>query len=304
MSSGQQNAVTWAPSSTRSLAACRTTSPRSSRAFLHHARPRSQRSEPTFDWDSARGRHRGGHCLSAGGGDESVVGLLERSDCRCWRFSCCLSRHWSIGFRHSVRVPADLRARWLFHLIRPADHSAYMAGVRRAAVVKLVVPVLLALTAVTRSRVRPANGDRALHIRVAQRARARARRSCWDIAGCPLHPVTFRRGRDDLRWYLRVHLLDWRVHGGMAGAPGAEHHARHGRSLCRHRDHLCGHPWNGHVAAARSSLKSSSTSSSTRRLWVSRNDSLVTLGRRRATTVTDLRLPGTVTNPTDRERVC
>jgi hypothetical protein len=49
------------------------------------------------------------------------------------------------GFRHSVRVPADLRARWLFHLIRPANHSAYLVGVRRAAVVKLVVPVLLAL---------------------------------------------------------------------------------------------------------------------------------------------------------------
>jgi hypothetical protein len=49
------------------------------------------------------------------------------------------------GFRHSVRVPADLRARWLFHLIRPVNHSAYMAGVKRAAIVKLVVPVLLAL---------------------------------------------------------------------------------------------------------------------------------------------------------------
>jgi hypothetical protein len=49
------------------------------------------------------------------------------------------------GFRHSVRVPADLRARRLFHLIRPANHSAYMAGVKRAMVVKLVVPMLLAL---------------------------------------------------------------------------------------------------------------------------------------------------------------
>ena len=49
------------------------------------------------------------------------------------------------GFRHSVRVPADLRARWLFHLIRPANHHAYMTGVKRAAIVKLVVPVLLAL---------------------------------------------------------------------------------------------------------------------------------------------------------------
>jgi hypothetical protein len=50
-----------------------------------------------------------------------------------------------IGFRHSVRVPADLRARWLFHLIRPANHVAYMAGAKRAGIVKLVVPVLLAL---------------------------------------------------------------------------------------------------------------------------------------------------------------
>ena len=50
-----------------------------------------------------------------------------------------------IGFRHSIRVPADLRARWLFHLIRPANHAAYMAGVKRAAVVKLVLPVLLGL---------------------------------------------------------------------------------------------------------------------------------------------------------------
>jgi hypothetical protein len=49
------------------------------------------------------------------------------------------------GFRHSVRVPADLRARWLFHLIRPANRSVYMVGVKRAVVVKLVVPVLLAL---------------------------------------------------------------------------------------------------------------------------------------------------------------
>jgi len=49
------------------------------------------------------------------------------------------------GFRHSIRVPADLRARWLFHLIRPADRAAYLAGVRRAAVVRLVLPVLTAL---------------------------------------------------------------------------------------------------------------------------------------------------------------
>jgi hypothetical protein len=51
----------------------------------------------------------------------------------------------ALGFRHSVRVPADLYARWIFHHIRPANHAAYMAGVKRAAVVKLVLPVLLAL---------------------------------------------------------------------------------------------------------------------------------------------------------------
>jgi hypothetical protein len=50
-----------------------------------------------------------------------------------------------IGCRHAIRVPADLRGRWIFHLIRPANHSAYMAGVKRAAGVRLVTPVLLAL---------------------------------------------------------------------------------------------------------------------------------------------------------------
>jgi hypothetical protein len=49
------------------------------------------------------------------------------------------------GFRHSIRVPGDLRARWIFHLIRPTNHSAYMVGARRAAIVKVVVPALLAL---------------------------------------------------------------------------------------------------------------------------------------------------------------
>jgi len=51
----------------------------------------------------------------------------------------------AVGFRHSIRIPADLHARWVFHLIRPANHSVYMAGVKRAAVVKLVLPVLIAL---------------------------------------------------------------------------------------------------------------------------------------------------------------
>jgi hypothetical protein len=51
----------------------------------------------------------------------------------------------TIGFRHSIRVPADLRARWMFHLIQPADHGVYLRGVKRAAVAKLVLPGLIAL---------------------------------------------------------------------------------------------------------------------------------------------------------------
>jgi hypothetical protein len=51
----------------------------------------------------------------------------------------------AIGFRHSIRVPADLGAKWMFHLIRPAAHDVYLRGVKRAAVVKLVLPALLVL---------------------------------------------------------------------------------------------------------------------------------------------------------------
>jgi len=50
-----------------------------------------------------------------------------------------------LGFRHSIRKPAELNARWLFHLIRPPNQTAYMVGVRRAAAVKLLLPLLLAL---------------------------------------------------------------------------------------------------------------------------------------------------------------
>lgn len=50
-----------------------------------------------------------------------------------------------IGFRHSIRLPAELHARWLFHLVRPANQGAYLAGAKRAALVKLVFPTLTAL---------------------------------------------------------------------------------------------------------------------------------------------------------------
>jgi hypothetical protein len=49
----------------------------------------------------------------------------------------------AMGFRHSIRIPADFRAKWIFHLIRPAAHDVYLKGVKRAAVVTLVLPVLV-----------------------------------------------------------------------------------------------------------------------------------------------------------------
>jgi hypothetical protein len=49
------------------------------------------------------------------------------------------------GFRHSIRVPPDLRARWIFHLVRPADQHACLTGAKRAALVRLVLPALVAL---------------------------------------------------------------------------------------------------------------------------------------------------------------
>ena len=49
------------------------------------------------------------------------------------------------GFRQAVRVPADLRATWTFHLAWSGDERAYLVGVKRAAFVALVLPTLLAL---------------------------------------------------------------------------------------------------------------------------------------------------------------
>jgi hypothetical protein len=49
------------------------------------------------------------------------------------------------GFRHSVRVPAELRARWLFHVVQPANQSVYLEGAKRAALVKLILPMQIAL---------------------------------------------------------------------------------------------------------------------------------------------------------------
>jgi len=47
-----------------------------------------------------------------------------------------------IGFRHLIRVPAELRANWGFQLAWRNRDRAFVAGVKRAAIVALVLPAL------------------------------------------------------------------------------------------------------------------------------------------------------------------
>lgn len=50
------------------------------------------------------------------------------------------------GFRHALRVPAELRANWSLQLAWPGDERPYLTGVRRAAFVGLGLPLLAILT--------------------------------------------------------------------------------------------------------------------------------------------------------------
>jgi hypothetical protein len=45
-----------------------------------------------------------------------------------------------LGFRHAVRVPAELRANWVFRLTWRDEQPRYLAGAKRAAFVGLVLP--------------------------------------------------------------------------------------------------------------------------------------------------------------------
>jgi hypothetical protein len=49
------------------------------------------------------------------------------------------------GLRHALRVPAELRASWTFHVCWPGDDRPYIAGVKRATLVAFVIPLLFAL---------------------------------------------------------------------------------------------------------------------------------------------------------------
>ena len=50
-----------------------------------------------------------------------------------------------VGFRHTIRVPAELRASWGFQLAWRNQQQSFIAGVKSAAIVALVVPALLVL---------------------------------------------------------------------------------------------------------------------------------------------------------------
>lgn len=50
-----------------------------------------------------------------------------------------------LGFGHVIRLPADIRANWVFQLAWLGDARPYMRGVERAALIALVVPALVAL---------------------------------------------------------------------------------------------------------------------------------------------------------------
>jgi hypothetical protein len=49
------------------------------------------------------------------------------------------------GFRHAVRVPAELRANWTFQVAWSGDERPYLAGVKRAALVSFCLPALIGL---------------------------------------------------------------------------------------------------------------------------------------------------------------
>lgn len=49
------------------------------------------------------------------------------------------------GFRHAVRIPAELGANWIFQVAWPGDERGYLSGVKKAGVVGLVLPALMTL---------------------------------------------------------------------------------------------------------------------------------------------------------------
>lgn len=49
------------------------------------------------------------------------------------------------GFRHAIRIPAELHANWIFQVAWAGDERCYLCGVKKAAVLGLVCPALITL---------------------------------------------------------------------------------------------------------------------------------------------------------------
>ena len=139
----------------------------------------------------------------------------------------------AIGFRHSIRVPADLRAKWMFHLIRPAAHDVYLRGVKRAAVVKLVVPALVVLLpfhllALRRQSVIPHFTFGLLGVLVLGEILFLGyRRLPFASSYVPSAKFTTLGAVYALFFFIGC------LHGGVAGVSGTEHQNQESRSLCR-----------------------------------------------------------------------
>jgi hypothetical protein len=158
----------------------------------------------------------------------------------------------TIGFRHAIRVPADLRARWMFHLIRPAAQDVYLRGVKRAAVVKLVLPGLIVLVpfhvfALGRQTALVHFAFGLLSALVLREASLlEYRRLPFAANYVPDASITTYGGI-----YLFICLFSVYTRC-VAGTRGLAQHERHHCPLPRHLHQPCRNPCHRHVAAAKS----------------------------------------------------
>jgi hypothetical protein len=91
-------------------------------------------------------------CAAAAGFAMAVVALLNSdlqqgagASSRLLAMQPLLYGALLIGFRHAIRVPAELRANWGFQLAWRSREREFVAGVKWAAVIALVVPALAVL---------------------------------------------------------------------------------------------------------------------------------------------------------------
>jgi hypothetical protein len=74
-----------------------------------------------------------------GGGDAAAIGSAPLG---LLAIQTLLLMTLLMGIRHAIRVPAELPANWLFHLAFTGDERPYLAGVKRAALLCIIGPLL------------------------------------------------------------------------------------------------------------------------------------------------------------------